>query len=62
MTDAKFYNVPSFTKSGVDYQVIKLSSGDWRCNCPHYVFRDKKCNHIRKMQHLKYRGNNKSSR
>jgi len=56
---AKFYKVPSLTIEGKSYQVIKMPNGSWRCNCPHFVFREKKCNHIRQVQHLKVKKNEK---
>ena len=53
MQKATFYDIPSFTKPGVVYKVIKMPDGSWKCSCPSFVFRNAKCNHIRKVQHLK---------
>ena len=54
---AKFYKIASFTIPGKKYDVIKTEEG-YKCNCPNFVFngrRIKKCDHIRKHQHLKLR-------
>jgi hypothetical protein len=53
MNEAIFYKVKSFTVKDKEYIVRKMLDGSWRCECPAFVFRQKKCNHIRKLQHLK---------
>ena len=49
------FEVPSFTDPNKTYVVRKTDDG-YRCDCPHFIFREKqihKCDHIRKLQHLK---------
>jgi len=61
----RFYRVPSFTSPDkIKYTVrLLLPSGEWRCNCPFFLFNEKKmkakglvpkCNHIRKVKREPY--------
>lgn len=54
MTDAKFIKVKSFTDPKKEYTLVKTDDG-YRCNCPDYILRDRKCKHIKRYQHLKYK-------
>jgi len=53
MQEAKFYDAKSFTDPKKVYKVINLPDGSWKCSCPGFIFRQRKCNHIRRVQHLK---------
>lgn len=52
----KLIKVKSFTDLNKEYTVRQLDSGEWRCDCPNFIFNERKigsCNHIRKVRHLK---------
>lgn len=49
MNQAQFYTVPSETTVGKVYTVRKLATGEIRCSCPAFVFRNK-CKHIKKIK------------
>ena len=51
--DAKFYQVPSFSDPNKKYTVRQLPDQSWHCDCPSFVFRQKPCDHIRKIRHQK---------
>lgn len=51
--EAKFFKIKSFSTQGKTYTVRKMPDGFYRCDCPHFVFRGEKCNHIRKIQKIK---------
>ena len=54
--NAKFYKIKSFTTPGVVYTVRRLPTGEWRCDCPYFIFQKGKkpmCDHIRKARHIK---------
>jgi hypothetical protein len=54
MNEARFFKVDSFSTEGIIYTVRQLPTGEWRCECPAFVFgKNKMCNHIRKVRHLK---------
>lgn len=45
----KIYKVKSFTNPKIEYTVRHLDNGEWRCDCPAFIFNDKKhCKHIEK--------------
>lgn len=56
--EARFFTVQSFSNPNKRYVVRQTSDGEWRCDCPFFVFRNKKCDHIRKIRHtkMKYHG------
>lgn len=62
MNNARFYDVKSFTTTGLFYKVRKMPNGSYKCDCPRFVFTGKKCDHIRRIQHLKLKnhGRNKN--
>lgn len=43
---ALFFYVQSATDPKKQYTVRRLNDGEWRCECPHFVFRKKECSHI----------------
>ena len=70
MTNARFYEIKSFTEASTTYQVRKLPDGEWRCGCIGFVMNEGKnkragirpmCDHIRKVRHqkMKYHGRKK---
>ncbi len=54
MTEAQFIKAKSFTDPDMEYIIRKMDDG-YRCSCPDFVIRDKKCKHIKRHQHLKYK-------
>jgi hypothetical protein len=42
----KFYKVKSFTEPEVEYTVRNFGEGEYRCDCPAFVFSEKECKHI----------------
>lgn len=38
--------IPSNTEAGKKY-VVRLTEKGWRCNCLHYLMRNKECKHIK---------------
>jgi len=56
--EVKFFKVKSFTDPDKEYTVRRLADGSWKCDCPHFVFNEKKigamgCDHVRKIRHIK---------
>lgn len=50
MEQAKFYKVKGTEK---EYTVRELPNGEWRCDCPNFVFNWKKigeCKHIKELK------------
>ena len=43
---AIFFKVNSSSTPNKQYMVRRLDTGEWRCECPHFVFRSKECTHI----------------
>ena len=60
----KFYNVKSFSDPKKVYTVRHMGFGDWRCDCAHFVFRRKGCDHILRVRHLRMKrhGRNKNKK
>ena len=59
---ARFFKVASFSQEGKTYLIRQLPTGEWKCNCPNFVFNENrlrrqgkstKCDHILHHQHLK---------
>lgn len=48
MNFAQFFTVPSQTTFGKVYTVRRLPSGELRCNCPAFIFRNN-CKHQREI-------------
>jgi len=51
----KQYRVPSYTEEGKRYIVRQFEDGDYRCDCPNFIFKEYEigvCNHIIKV--IKY--------
>lgn len=44
----KFYKIKSFTDPKKEYTVRQFDNGLWRCDCPIFVFKERKgdCKHI----------------
>ena len=66
--NAEFYKVKSFSDPNITYTVRRLATGEWRCECPAFVFNERKmiksglipkCNHIRKLRHQKLKRSKK---
>lgn len=53
---ARFYKINSFTNPAKQYTVRHLDSGEWRCDCPLFVFNERKmneCKHIKEAKRIK---------
>lgn len=46
---AIFFHIPSQNKKETqkDYKVIRRPSGEWKCECPAYIFERGYCKHIK---------------
>jgi hypothetical protein len=58
---AQIYEVKSFTDPTKTYKVVR-NKGSWTCSCESNFFRHVKCEHIRKVQHLKLKTHGRASK
>ncbi len=47
MQTARFFQIESESVEGKKYIVRHLPNGEWRCNCPRFIFRNQ-CKHVEK--------------
>lgn len=51
MKQAAFFYIKSDTDKNKTYTVRLTPDGQYLCNCPHFLFRNKECKHIYKVKH-----------
>lgn len=45
----RMFKIKSFTDPNKEYVVRHFDTGEWKCNCPHFITREKRigeCKHI----------------
>jgi len=52
------FKVKSFSRPDLFHVVTQWNNGDWSCGCEYSLYKNKTCDHIRKVRHLKMKFKN----
>ncbi len=47
------YRVKSFSRPDVVHTVTQHDNGDWSCDCEYALYKNKTCDHVRRVRHQK---------
>jgi len=55
------WKVKSFSRD-MEHEVTQWDNGDWSCTCEYAVYKNRICDHIRRLRHLKMKWHGRKKR